>query len=126
MDHLDWIREQFLKRKNKIVSYRNVLIHTSFVETVVKKEARHANFECAIRILKSNSSYCATTMNMIDGLRKKRNKIIHELLKNKALDETLINMTIKEMRGLLRAIYHNSPFVQGYFRNEYQIDTTQF
>ena len=127
MNHLAWIKEQFQKKNTK-VSYRNVLIHTSFMETVVKKEADQGrvDFDCAIKILRSNSRYNRTTIIEIDGLRKKRNKIIHELLKNNGLDEALINMTIKEMRGLLKNIYHNAPFVQRYFLNEYQIDTTQF
>lgn len=126
MNHLAWIQEQF-KKKNKTASYRNVLIHTSFVETVVKKEARHwANFECAIKILKSNPSYSKKTIDMIDELRKKRNRIIHELLKNEQLDENLINATIKEMKELLRNIYHNLLFVQQHFQKKYKVDTTRF
>ena len=128
MDHLTWIKEQFEKKNTRAI-YRNVLIHTSFLETVVIKEADQGrtNFECAIKILRSNAAiYNRNTIDMIDGLRKKRNKIIHELLKNNGLDEALINMTIKEMRGLLKNIYHNAPFVQRYFLNEYQIDTAQF
>ena len=52
--------------------------------------------------------------------------IIHELLKNRGLDEKLIDTTIKEMGDLLKHIYHNSPFVQGYFEKEYKIDTKLF
>jgi hypothetical protein len=125
VDHLTWIKKQFAKKHTK-ACYRNVLIHTSFVETVVRKEARQRDFRRAIAVLRDNRGYDRNTVNRIDQLRDKRNTIIHELLKNKGLDENLINTTIKEMRELLEYIYRNSPFVQTYFRNEYHIDTTLF
>jgi len=126
MNHLAWIQEQF-ENKNKTASYRNVLIHTCFVETVIKEKTRHrANFECAIKILRSNLSYGDEMIDKIDELRKKRNRIIYELLKNKELDDNFINAAIKEMRELLRSIYHNLPFVQHYFQKKYKVDTTIF
>jgi hypothetical protein len=136
MNHSTWIAEQF-KKKTK-ACYRNVLIHTSFVETVVKEEAlsklskkkrkkkpRKMGFECAIKVLRRNG-YDRNMVDQIDKLRDKRNKIIHALLKDMNLNERLINMTIREMRALLKHIYHNSAFIQGYFQNGYQIDTTRF
>lgn len=127
MDHKNWIKGQF-KKEYTSSGYRNVLIHTSFIETIVKKEteARGVNFDCAIKILKANSKYNSDKLVKIDKLRNKRNIIMHELLENQDLDEDLIDSTIKRMRNLLKEIYHNSSFIQSYFKKEYGIDTKKF
>jgi len=124
MDHKDWIKTQFEKYVRRC--YRDVLIHTSFVETVARKEAEEENFYCAIKILRANNKYDQDRIDEIDELRNKRNKILHELLKDKKLDKNLIDLRIKQMKDLLKEIYHNSSFIQRYFKKEYGIDTKKF
>lgn len=144
MNHVAWIQQQFAAKRT-MACYRDVLIHTSFVETIVKTEALLAlakprqpqtkkkgktqqkkrggiDFAHAIGILRRKGH----AMTKIDQLREKRNKIIHELLRNVGLDDMLVTRTIKEMRDLLEHIYHNSAFVQTYCQKEYQVDTKRF
>jgi len=144
MDHLAWIKKQF-DRTRTTACYRNVLIHTSFVETIVKAEAllelskqrqktkkkrsakrkktrNEIGFADAIGVLRGKGH----AMYEIDQLRAMRNVIIHELLKNEKLGEPLIRTTIEEMRVLLKHIYDSSSLVQGYFLKEHQIDTGRF
>jgi len=127
MTHQDWIKEQF-KAEHTKNRYRDVLIHASFVETIVKEEAnaKGMNFECAIKILKANNKYRSDKIYKIDELRIKRNKIIHELLKDRNMGDKLIVSTIDDIHKLLREIYSNSSFIQNYFKKEYQIDTKKF
>jgi hypothetical protein len=141
MNHSTWIKRQFDK-KRKTACYRDVLIHTSFVETIVKREAllkspkrkqmqqqkkkeQRIGFEKAIGVLRK-TGYDANAMSKIDQLRDKRNTIIHNLLKEVKLDDKLIKATLREMRELLKWIYHHVQFVQAYFLREYQIDTRAF
>ena len=126
MDHSDWIKNQFKKAKGR-AWYRDIIIHASFVETVVKEVAQGGrNFEHAIKILQANSKHRGDKLDEIEKLRKLRNRMIHDILKDKNLTNEVIKATIKEMKEILKNIYHHSLLVQEYFKKHYNINTKEF
>ena len=123
MTHKDWIKSQFDKKRKK-ENYRNVLIHTSFIETIVKKSAGSSNFDCAIKILKADTKNKNEPLKEIDDLRKKRNAIIHEILNNKTFKvEDDINGVVKTMKALLKQIYSNSHLIDVYLQKNFEISS---
>lgn len=125
MKHSDWVVNQFKEKRTK-EQYRDVLIHTSFVETIVREETEGADFSCAIKILGRDKDSISEPIGEMESLRKLRNEIVHDLLKNPGLTSELISSKIKEMKILLRKIYNNSSFVRKYFRKHYSVDTEIF
>lgn len=127
MDHKDWVKNQFKRVKNR-AWYRDVIIHSSFIETVVKETAtnKNINFECAIEILKANNNYNQEDLNKIDKLRKLRNILIHELLKNNELTNEIVIKSIREAKLIIKFIYHNVEFIQNYFSKKFDLDTKDF
>lgn len=123
MTHQNWVKKQFSKR-NTALYYRNVLIHVSFIETIVKEESGSSSFDCAIKILKANPKYKNELLQEINTLRIKRNSIVHDILKNKVFKtDNDIDKIVKEMHSLLRIVYSRSDFIYRHFFNKYSINT---
>mgnify|MGYP001577395302 CR=1 FL=1 len=126
MDHPEWIKNQFKKVRGR-AWYRDVIIHASFIETATKSVAKERNsFDCAIKILKASEKYKDDKLDEIERLRKLRNRMIHDLLKDKELTNEAIIKTIREMKKILKDIYHNSVLIQEYFQKHRGINTKDF
>ena len=125
MTHQEWVRNEFPCRRRS--PYRDVLIHTSFIETIIREKAKgHPPWKCAITILRGNHKYDGDKLAEIDELRKLRNRIVHDLLKDSNLTNTLIRKILRDMKKLLKDIYHDSDVIKDYFRKHYGIDATTF
>ncbi|MDO8594076.1 MAG: hypothetical protein Q7R93_00990 [bacterium] len=113
MTHKEWIKKQFDKERTK-PSYRNVLIHASFIETIIRSKVRGSDFENAIVVLRPK--YKNEPFNTMDFLRGKRNNLVHGILRNKKFKtEQDITGIIREMSRLIKKIYRDSELIDSYF-----------
>ena len=126
MNHKEWVKNQFRAVIGRAV-YRDVIIHASFVETATKQLGSGKDFQCTIKILAARYPEHKTEVDKLEQLRKMRNKMIHDLLKDEGLTNAEIIKTIRAMKKLLREIYHtNNGLINKFFKEKYQIDTTDF
>lgn len=107
--------------------YRDVIIHASFVEIVMKRLGKEKNFQCSIKILNARYPENKTEIDKLEQLRKMRNRMVHDLLKDGHLTNAEIIKTIRSMKKLLREIYHtDNGMIKKYFEEKHQIDTRDF
>ena len=126
MNHKEWVQNQFRAVNGRAV-YRDVIIHASFVETVTKQMAKGKDFQCSIKILGAKYTEHKPEIDKLEQLRKMRNRMIHDLLKDKELTNSEIIKTIRSMKKLLREVYHaNNGLIKRFFDEKYQIDTADF
>ena len=138
MDNKQFVKDQFRIFKKRGVNYRNVLMLTSFIESIVRDQARQAkkrkDFKHALEILgldidrtngiasyNKSSQYKDDCLIEINDLRVQRNELLHDIIKEK-LPQKYINDTIKKMGKNIRLIYTKSQFICNYFKNNFHFD----
>ncbi len=126
MNHKEWIKNQYGVVKGRAF-YRDVIIHASFVETATKQLGRGRDFQCSIKILGAKHPEHKTETDQLEQLRKMRNRMIHDLLKDEQLTNDEVKKVIRAMKQLLKEIYHKEGgLINEYFDKKYQIDTKNF
>ena len=136
----EFIKDQFRIFKKR-GGYRDVLMHTSFIEAVVKNKAnleKSGQFKQALeklglkidktneknacyRITSNYKDYKNSCLIEINLLRFQRNELLHDIIKKK-LDQEYINNTIKEMKQKIRLVYTKSKLIRDFFTNNFGID----
>ena len=99
---------------------RDVLVHTSFIETAVREES-DPNYKIQfgpsmgrLKLLKEKCGlYSDGKLDEIKKLWELRNDLIHKIVKNRFDEETIISK-IHEMHDLIKTIYSESSFVRKY------------
>lgn len=122
MNHHSWVRVQFVKARRPY--YRDVIIHASFIETVVRQLTQRNTFEKAIKALKRKLP--TKEINQLDRLRKIRNALVHDLLKDPRMTNDVIKRKIYELRRVITDIYCTQPLIQDYFAEGYNINTRSY
>jgi septal ring factor EnvC (AmiA/AmiB activator) len=128
MTHNDWVRTQFRRFK---IRYRDVLLITSFIETIIRDKAsctacrRREDFEKSLKLLRRNSQYKNDCLKQIDKLRTDRNKLLHDIIREQ-LAHKVIDDTIREMAENIRQICTGSNLIQNYFNENYKFDPAKF
>lgn len=138
----EWIKKQFEYFKKYKHRYREVLIITSFIETIIKEEAyngsavgRKREFKNALELLglkinsknekisncKQNSQYKKDCLEEINLLRVQRNELLHDIIK-KRLPKEYIDGIIKEMAKNIKEICARSNLIRGYFKKNYKTE----
>ena len=126
MNHKEWIKNQFRAVRGRAL-YRDVIIHTSFVETATKQLGRVRDFQCSVKILRAGHPEHETETEQLEKLRKMRNRMVHDLLRDEQLTNTEVIKVIRAMKKLLREIYHkNDGLINRYFNEKHKIDTKNF
>lgn len=126
MNHKEWVKNQFKAVRGRAI-YRDVIIHTSFVETATKQLGRGRDFQCSVKILGARHPEHKTEIDRLEQLRKMRNRMVHDLLKDEQLTNAEVIKVIRAMKKLLREIYHkNDGLINGYFNEKHNIDTKNF
>jgi len=126
MNHQEWIKNQYRAVRGRAI-YRDVIIHASFVETATKQLGRGKDFQCSIKILRAEHPEHKTEIDKLEQLRKVRNRMIHDLLKDDQLTNAEVIKVIRAMKKLLKEIYHRDDgLINKYFSEKYQIDTKNF
>jgi len=136
MTHNEWVQKQFtrFKKYKDRPNYRDVLLITSFIETVVRDKAsctackRREDFKKSLEVLglkidgndKRKSSYrqdCQYKEDClieINDLRVQRNELLHDIIREE-LPEEHIGDRIKEMAKNIEQICIKSNLIRNYF-----------
>lgn len=140
MTHNDWVRGQFTLLKRRGPSYRNVLLLTSFIETVIRYEAskkckERKEFKQSLEVLRltidhgnerksshqQNCQYKTDCLIEINLVRVQRNQLLHDIIKE-SLPKKHIEDTIRDMKKNIEQICTNSDLIRKYFRDKYGFD----
>jgi hypothetical protein len=144
-----WVRKQFelFKSPKRRPQYRDVLLITSFIETVIKDIASSskctkpnnkcpkANFKRSLEVLglriDSNNEKKSTyepgcqhrkdCLKRINVVRVQRNELLHDIIKRR-LPPKYIDGTIKKMTKNIQQICTKSSAVRSYFVTNYRFD----
>jgi hypothetical protein len=130
--------EEYVKDQFRIFvhrgQFRDVLMHTSFIETVIKDTAgmvtRPRKFKKALELLgliingedEKESSYEETSQHKgdclieINKLRFQRNELLHDIMKER-LPQDYIDKVRDEMKQNIWFIYFKSPLIRDYFKD---------
>lgn len=126
MNHKEWVKNQYRAVRGRAI-YRDVIIHASFVETAAKQLGRGRDFQCSIKILSAKYPENKTEVDQLEQLRKMRNRMVHDLLKDEQLTNIGVIKIIRVMKKLLKEIYHTEGgLINRHFNEKYQIDTKNF
>ncbi|OGE80971.1 MAG: hypothetical protein A3E98_03090 [Candidatus Doudnabacteria bacterium RIFCSPHIGHO2_12_FULL_48_11] len=126
MNHKEWVKNQFRAVKGRTI-YRDVIIHASFVETATKQLGMGQDFQCSIKILNARCPESKKEIDKLEQLRKMRNRMVHDLLKDEHLTNAEVIKTIRSMKKLLREIYNTeNGIIKKHFEERHQIDTRDF
>ena len=126
LEHNEWIKFQF---KNALrPRLRDVLVHASFIETIVRYEA-DPNFKTQfgpslgnLKLLRKKCGlYSDGRLDEIEKLWNIRNDLIHAIIKNK-FDEAVIIKKIYQMRDLIKVIHRGPNFVINFLQKTYKIN----
>ena len=87
LDHKTWVTEQFKNIRTSIrtrrMSYRNAVLHATFIEGIVRKECKRkrANFYDAIEWLFVHKKITKVEKDAFHDVRQVRNNLIHDIIK---------------------------------------------
>ncbi len=134
--------EEYVKDQFRILvhrgQFRDVVMHTSFIKTVIKDTASvtiRPPFKKALVLLgliiddadEENSCYAESSQHKanylveINKLRVQRNKLLHDIMRER-LPQKYIDNIRDEMKGNIWLIYFRSPLVRNYFKSTYGYD----
>jgi hypothetical protein len=134
MRHNKWVQNQFMLLKKHGANYRNVLLVTSLIETVVRDKAsctackKREDFKKSLKSLglvidgnnEKESSYqkdCQhkkDCLKEINEVRVQRNELLHDIIR-KGLPEKHIENTITKMAKNIEQICTKSNLFRNYF-----------
>src|SRR4030065_875473 len=118
-DHNEWLKLEFQNKYLK-PSYRNAIIHASFIEGLVKRESGKKYFSVAnSRLLKSNK-ITKPEFEIFEDIRKLRNSLLHDIF-IQSLDETPINNMIENLMKDIMLAYCISQFLKEKIIKPYKI-----
>ena len=142
MDNQKWIKKQFEFFRKYGARYREALILTSFIETIVREKAskngKHKDFKRSLETLglvidkkDERKSTCKTScvykndcLVEVNLLRTKRNELLHDIIK-KRLPQKYIDAIVRKMGENIRSVFIKSILVRCYFKDKYGVDPAE-
>ena len=141
MTNCKWVKDQFtlFKKCKGKPRYRDVLIVTSFIESVIRdkasKKQKKKDFKRSLEALgltidptdekkstyQQNCQYEADCLQEINEVRVQRNELLHDII-GKSLPKEYIDNTIKDMAKNIERICIKSDIVRNYFVENYGFD----
>lgn len=101
LSHQNWVLQQFDKYLKS--SYRNVIIHASIIEGVLRNESGKNTFDLANKSLLLSKKITSSEFCIFNEVRNIRNSLVHESFKNK-----LAQNEIDELRDSLMEKIHKA------------------
>jgi hypothetical protein len=120
LNHNEWVLEQFQEKYLK-KRYRNIFIHASIIESVLVNKCGIDNFYSANKCLLYSKDINSTEFSMFDKIRKNRNKVAHEIFKNKGFSQRDIDKILHELRATILRAYRTSNFLDRNLFKKYNI-----
>lgn len=141
MNNEEWVKTQFESFKKFKSRYREVLIITSFIETIIREVAssnknnKEKKFKESLESLglkidsnnekkssyKQNCQYKKDCLIEINVVRVQRNELLHDILK-KEHPQKYIDNIIKEMAENIKVICTKSNLIRDYFNKNYKFN----
>ena len=118
LSHNDWVIQQFKKYLRP--SYRDVIIHTSIIEGVLRNESKKGSFDSANKFLLQSKKIDSSEFYMFNEVRDIRNKLIHESFMNK-LVQNEIDKLRDDLRVKILYAYQNSNFLDNTIFKQYNV-----
>lgn len=120
LNHNEWVLEQFQEQYLK-KRYRNIFIHASIVESVLVNKCGIDNFHSANKCLLYSKDINPAEFSMFDKIRKNRNKVAHEIFKDRGLSQRDIDKILHELRTTILKAYGTSNFLDINLFKKYNI-----
>lgn len=142
MDNQEWVKRQFEFFRKYGARYREALVLTSFIETIVREKAsrngKRKDFKRSLETLglvidktderkstyKPNCMYKKDCLIEVNLLRTGRNELLHDIIK-KRLPKKYIDAIVKKMGENIKSIFTKSILARCYFKNMYGVDPTE-
>jgi hypothetical protein len=107
--HDEWVQEQFsIKYLRK--SYRNVLVHASIIEGVLRNESGASHYSSANKSLLRIGAISSSEFCHFEAVRSTRNELVHGAYRN-GLTQSEIDMLLKELIAQIKEVYKHSSFL---------------
>ena len=119
LDHGGWVRRQFNQNGLK-PSFRNVVLHVSFIESIVRNESKRGTFDAANMFLRISNSITQSEFEVFDRVRDLRNKLVHTILKKGLTQKEIESCRDALMKKILEA-YRSSTFLDDRLFRQYDI-----
>ncbi len=119
LSHNDWVIHEYDARSLKS-SYRNVILHSSFIEGAVRNSSNKDNFKQANESLKSTGTISPEEFNAFEDVREVRNKLIHEIFKDGLGEDQILELRDTLNKKILTA-YRISKFLDNIVFKKYGI-----
>jgi hypothetical protein len=142
MENGRWVKRQFavVKKLKGEARYREALLLTSFIETVIKDAATpdgstRKNFRDSLKALglkipnekedgasyKQDCQHREDCLIEINALRVQRNRLLHDIIREDLAQEC-IEDTVRKMAKNIKCVCMESGMIREYFRTEYGFD----
>lgn len=121
-DDLIYIKEQFTKSAwpKRPDTYRNVVLHSSIIESLIETESKRNGFTAGLITLLSIRKISIKDLIMLNKIRGLRNKIVHGFFK-KGIRERM-NKNIHSLAMAIITTYRDSDFLKNQFIKKYKLE----
>lgn len=110
LSHKEWVKEQF-RGNNYKVNYRNVMMHCSLIESLLKTQAKEETFDCANKKLLCLNIISGAEFCYFDKIRRMRNELIHNIF-SKKLNQDNIDRKVLSLMYNIKEVHKNSKFLK--------------
>jgi len=119
LSHRDWVLQQF-KNEYLETNYRNVLIHSSIIEGVLRNESREKTFDLANKFLLCSMKITSPEFCVFNEVRDIRNSLIHDSFR-KGLVQNDIDGLRNKLMERIHGAYRMSKFLNERLFRKYKI-----
>ncbi len=120
LNHDDYVAHQLREDgKGLSATYRNVILHASIIEGVLRRKTGKESFKEAINALPKGKEYDAERAALHD-LRRARNELVHDCFK-KGYDQSQIEALRNGVMKKILTVYKLSKYLNEKLFKEYKI-----
>ncbi|OGI19665.1 MAG: hypothetical protein A3J06_03975 [Candidatus Moranbacteria bacterium RIFCSPLOWO2_02_FULL_48_19] len=109
LNHHEWVNEQF-QEKYLTKTYRNVIIHSSLIEGILRHNSGEHTFDSANKSLLSIKKIDLPEFCMFKEISKTRNSIIHKIFE-RSLSQKSMDKLLRNLRKKILEAYKTSDFL---------------
>jgi len=102
LNHQDWVVQQFNKYLRK--QYRDVIIHSSIIEGVLRNESKKGSFDQASKALLRSGKINSTEFRVFNEVREIRNNLVHESFRNQLVQNDIDGLRDELMKKYMKHI----------------------